>query len=133
MVVLRNTVRISGIPAEKLLSQEQFDAIVGEVRIAGDTILQMAQRSTSYYAPSAAIAAVVEAIARDTKAIMPVSIRLEGEYGLTDIAVSVPAIIGDRGVDRVIPVEMSSEETEEFLRAADELRGSLKRVGGITG
>jgi malate dehydrogenase len=133
MVILRNTVRISGIPAEKLLSREQFDTIVGEVRIAGDTILQMAQRSTSYYAPSAAIAAIVEAIARDTKAIMPVSIRLEGEYGLTDIAVSVPAIIGERGVDRVVPVEMSSEETEEFLNAADEVRGSLKRVGGITG
>jgi malate dehydrogenase len=131
MVVLRDTVRISGIPAEKLLSREQFDAIVGEVRIAGDTILQMAQRSTSYYAPSAAVAALVEAIARDTKAILPVSIRLQGEYGLSDIAVSVPAMIGARGVDRVMQVEMSSDETKAFLNAADELRASLKRVSGI--
>ena len=67
MVILRDTVRVSGIPVEKLLTPEQFDAIVDEVRKAGDTILQMAQRSTSYYAPSAAIAALVEAIARDTK------------------------------------------------------------------
>lgn len=133
MVVLRNTVRVSGIPAEKLLTGEQFDAIVGEVRKAGDTILQMAQRSTSYYAPSAAVAALVNSIARDTRSILPVSIRLEGEYGLNDIAVSVPARICARGVDQVIPVEMNAGENEEFLKAAEELRASLKSAAGTAG
>ena len=80
MVVLRNTVRISGIPAETLLTAEQFDSIIAEVRKADDTILYMSQQSTAFYAPSAAIAALVDAIVRDTKAILPVSIRLEGEY-----------------------------------------------------
>lgn len=133
MVVLRNTVRISGIPAEKLLSEEQFDAIVGEVRTAGDTILQMAQRSTSFYAPSAAVAALVEAIARDTRAILPVSMRLQGEYDLNDIAVSVPACICARGVDRVVSVEMTGEEKKALLSAADELRASLNGTAGIAG
>jgi malate dehydrogenase len=128
MVVLRDTVRVSGIPAEKLLKQEQFNAIVEKVRRAGDTILHMAQRSTSYYAPSAAVAALAEAIVRDTKTILPVSIRLQGEYGLSDIAVSVPARIGARGVDRVVLLEMSAEEKREFLNAADELRTSLQHV-----
>ena len=82
MVVLRNTVRISGIPAETLLTAEQFDSIIAEVRKADDTILYMSQQSTAFYAPSAAIAALVDAIVRDTKAILPVSVRLEGEYGL---------------------------------------------------
>ncbi len=133
MVVLRSTVRVSGIPAEKLLSAEQFDDIVDEVRKAGDTILQMAQRSTSYYAPSAAVAALVNAIARDTKTILPVSMRLQGEYGLNDIAVSVPACIGARGVDRVVSVEMRDGERKAFLSAADELRASLKDSAGLTG
>jgi malate dehydrogenase len=133
MVVLRNTVRVSGIPAEKLLSAERFDRIVGEVRKAGDTILQMAQRSTSYYAPSAAVAALARAIARDTKTILPVSMRLQGEYGLNDIAVSVPARIGARGVDRIITVDMSAEEKKEFLSAAEELRASLKGSAGLAG
>jgi malate dehydrogenase len=128
MVVVRDTVRVSGIPAEKLLAPEQFNAIVEEVRKAGDTILQMAQRSTSYYAPSAAVAVLGEAIVRDTKAVLPVSIRLQGEYGLSDIAVSVPARIGAGGVDRVVSVEMSAEEKKEFLKAADELRASLKHA-----
>jgi malate dehydrogenase len=133
MVVLRNTVRVSGIPAEILLSAAQFDEIVGEVRKAGDTILQMAQRSTSYYAPSAAIAALVNAIVRDTRAVLPVSMRLQREYELNDIAVSVPACIGARGVERVISVEMSTEEKIAFLSAADELQASLKGITGIAG
>lgn len=130
MVILRDTVRVSGIPVEKLLTRDQFDAIVDEVRKAGDTILQMAQRSTSYYAPSAAIAALVEAIARNTKVILPVSIKLQGEFGLDDIAVSVPACIGAKGVDHIMSIKMSAAEMEEFLSAADELRASLKRVAG---
>jgi len=128
MVVLRDTVRVSGIPAEKLLSREQFDAIVDKVRKAGDTILQLAQHSTSYYAPSAAVAALAEAIVRDTKAILPVSFQLQGEYGLNDIAVSVPARIGARGVDQVVSVTMNEQEIREFQSAADELRASLKCV-----
>jgi malate dehydrogenase len=133
MVVLRNTVRVSGIPVEMLLSAEQFDSIIDEVRKAGDTILHMAQRSTSYYAPSAAIAALVEAIARNTRTILPVSILLQGEYGLSDIAVSVPASVGAKGVDRVISVEMSTDESRAFLDAAEELRSSLKRVTSLAG
>jgi malate dehydrogenase len=133
MVILRDTVRVSGIPAQKLLTPEEFDAAIESVRKAGDTILHMAQRSTSYYAPSAAVAALVEAIARDTRAILPVSLLLKGEYGLSDVAVSVPACIGSRGVDRIVSVEMSASEKEEFLNAAAELRDSLKRVSGPAG
>jgi malate dehydrogenase len=115
------------------LTPEEFDAAIEGVRNAGDTILQMAQRSTSYYAPSAAIAALVEAVARDTRAILPVSLLLIGEYGLNGIAVSVPASVGARGVDRIIVVEMSGGEKEEFLRSAAELRESLERVSRLAG
>ena len=128
MVILRNTVRISGIPADKVLSGEQFDSIIAEVRKADDTILFMAQRATAFYAPSAAIAALVNAIARDTKAILPVSVRLEGEYGLSGLAVSVPAQIGARGLDRIIDVEMSAAEIADFRNAAVSLRASLERT-----
>jgi malate dehydrogenase len=128
MVVLRDTIRISGIPAEKLLTQEQLETIVHKVRRAEDAILEMAQQSTTYYAPSAAVAALVEAIVRNTKTILPVSMLLQGEYELNDIAVSVPARIGARGVDRVVSVDMSGSERQEFLDAAEDLRASLKRV-----
>lgn len=126
MVILRNTVRVSGIPADKLLSKEEFDNITEEVRRAGDTILRLAEKSTAFYAPSAAVAALVEAVARDTRTILPVSFRLEGEYGLSEIALSVPACIGSGGVDHVVPIKLSASEEEEFEKAAAELRASIK-------
>jgi len=128
MVAVRDTIRVSGIPADKLLPSEKLDEILEEVRRAGDTILQMAQSSTSYYAPSAAVAALVEAIARDSKSILPVSIRLQGEYGLDNIAVSVPARIGKGGAEKIICIRMDSRELKKFMDAAEELRISLARA-----
>lgn len=128
MVILRDTIRVSGIPVEKLLPPEKIEAIIEEVRNAGDTILQMAQRSTAYYAPSAAVAALVEAIVRDTKAILPVSIRLQGEYGLAGIAMSIPAQIGEKGIAKVFPVKMTIGEKKEFINGANDLLASLNRV-----
>lgn len=130
MVVLRNTVRVSGIPAETLLTGEQFDSIIAEVRRADDTILYMSQQAAAFYAPSAAIAAVVDAIVRDTKAILPLSMRLEGEYGLEGVAVSVPVRIGAQGAGQVIAVEMNAGERDELMTATDSLRVFLDRAGG---
>jgi malate dehydrogenase len=130
MVIVRSTVRVSGLPVETLLPKGLFDAIITEVRSAGDTIVRMAQRSSSYYAPSAALAGLVEAIVRNTRSIMPVSMRLQGEYGVSDIAVSVPACIGASGVERIVNVEMSPEEQQEFRNGITELRASLASVNG---
>ncbi|MEJ2108682.1 MAG: malate dehydrogenase [Acidobacteriota bacterium] len=128
MVILRDTIRVSGIPAAKLLSNEQFESIIDEVRSAGDTILQLAEKSTAFYAPSAAVAALVDAVARDTRALLPVSFPLEGEYGLKNIAVSVPACICSAGVDHVIPVKMTIMEEEALQKAVYELRASIENA-----
>jgi malate dehydrogenase len=127
MVIVRDTIRVSGIPAEKLLTKSRFESILEEVRKAGDTILRLAEKSTAFYAPSAAVASLVEAIARDTRAILPVSYLLDGEYGLSDIALSIPACISADGVDRAVPVKMSPTEEEAFHSAAAELRASIKK------
>ena len=126
MVILRDTVRVSGIPAEKLLPKDSFEAIIHEVRRAGDTILRLAEKSTSFYAPSAAVAALVEAVARDTGAILPVSFRLQGEYGFNDIAVSVPASIGAGGVSHIVEIQMNASEKEELRKSVAELRASME-------
>ena len=88
----------------------------------------MAQNSTSYYAPSAAVAVLAEAIVRDDRKILPVSICLDGEYGCRDIAISVPARIGAGGVEKVIPMNVSGAEAKEFEDAVADLRMSLYRV-----
>jgi malate dehydrogenase len=130
MVILRNTIRVSGIPADKLLPPERFESIIEQVRTAGDTILQLSERSTAFYAPSAAVASLVQAVALDTRAILPVSYPLKGEYGLDNIAVSIPACIRAGGVDRAVPVEMDASEEEAFDSAVAELRASMEKTAG---
>ncbi len=125
MVVLRDSIRVAGIPAVTLLGADRLESLIEEVRTAGDTILQMAQHSTSYYAPSAAAQKLIEAICRDTHDVLPVSFRLEGEYDVKGLAVSVPAQVGLNGVEKVLPAPMSEKERQAFAAAAQELRAAI--------
>ena len=128
MVFLRDTIRISGVPASQLMDAGALDRLIEQARAAGDTILTLAQRSTAYYAPSAAAAALVEAVVRDTHAVLPVSIRCQGEYGVSDLAVGVPAMVGAGGVERVIDVAPSDAEQRAFRAAVAELTAARRQV-----
>jgi malate dehydrogenase len=125
MVVLRDSIRVAGIPAVYLLGADRIETLIEEVRTAGDTILQMAQHSTAYYAPSAAAQKLIEAICRDTHEVLPITFRLEGEYDVRGLAVSVPAQIGLSGVEKVLPAPMSAQEKQAFAAAAQELRAAI--------
>jgi malate dehydrogenase len=124
MVFLRDTIRVSGIPAAALLSEPQLLQLIEDARNAGDTILHLAQRSTSYYAPSAAAAMLVDAIVCNTKALLPVSVRCEGEYGVQGLAIGVPAFVGEHGVARILQLKLSAEDRDAFDRAAAALKAA---------
>jgi malate dehydrogenase len=130
MVVLRDSIRVSGIPAETLLGRERLDEIIEDARGAGDAILEMAQHSTSYYAPSAAAVTLIEAVVRNTHAILPVSLRLEGEYGVKGLCVGVPAMIGQDGVEKIIEVRLTDDEKRAFAAAIDELKAAIAQKTG---
>jgi malate dehydrogenase len=125
MVVLKDTIRISGIPVAEVLGDERVERMIAEARGAGDTILELAQASTSFYAPSAAAVSLVEAIARDTHVILPVSVRLEGEYGVKGMCVGVPAQIGAAGVEKILELKLSDAERRAFDQAVSDLRTAL--------
>ena len=124
MVFLRDTIRVSGIPAETLLGEQRLLQLIEEARGAGDTILQLAQRSTSYYAPSTAAATLVAAIVCDTRALLPVSVRCEGEYGIRGLAIGVPAYVGAPGVADILELQLTAAERAAFDKAAAELQAA---------
>ena len=124
MVFLRDTIRVSGIPAAALLSEPQLLQLIEDARSAGDTILQLAQRSTSFYASGAAAAALVDAIVCNTKALLSVSVRCEGEYGVQGLAVGVPAFVGEHGVARILQLQLSAADREAFDQAAAALKAA---------
>jgi len=124
MVFLRDTIRVSGIPAATLLGEERLGQLIEEARNAGDTILQLAQRSTSYYAPSAAAATLVDAIIGNSNALLPVSVRCDGEYGVRGLAIGVPAYVGEHGVSRILELKLSAADRDAFNQAAAALQSA---------
>lgn len=124
MVFLRDTIRVSGIPAAALLGEARLGELIEEARTAGDKILDLAQRSTSFYAPSAAAAMLVDAIVGNTRALLPVSVRCEGEYGITGLAIGVPAYIGEQGVTGILQLKLSDADREAFDKAAAALKSA---------
>lgn len=125
MIPLPDYSTVSGVPVGKLLTAERLGELFEKTRTAGDLIVDMAQRANSYYAPSAAVCDVSEAVHRNTRRIMPLSIMLQGEFGVDGVAMSLPVVVGRRGVDRVLLPELSASEESQFKQSADDLKGIL--------
>ena len=115
-----------GIPVEKLLPRERLEAIVERTRQGGGEIVNLLKTGSAFYAPGAAIAEMVEAILRDQRRILPVVAYLNGEYGHRDIYVGVPVILGGRGVEKVVEIELTPEEQAAFDRSVEAVRGPLR-------
>lgn len=115
MLILDRYTRVSGVPLGQLVSQSRIQVLKQETRDAGQLLLDMAQRSSAYYAPSAAVAELVAAVVQDLHRILPVSIMLQGEYGLSGVALSLPCVLGRRGVERVLMPQLIDEEHAQLL------------------
>jgi malate dehydrogenase len=126
MICLPRYCSVSGVPLPLLLSNERIAKLVEETKGAGSLVIELAKRSSAYYTPSAAIAELVDAIHMNLHRVFPVSVMLNGEYGASDACLSLPAVIGERGAERVLTPELTAEEKAAFLASA-------KKVADIAG
>jgi malate dehydrogenase len=122
MIAPARFVSVTGVPLLELMDPDQFDALVEEVKGAGDLIVGMAQRGNAFYAPSAAIAELVDSVCRDTRRVFSVSLQLKGEYGVEGAAVSVPAVVGSGGVERILLPALELGERELLKKSADDVK-----------
>jgi malate dehydrogenase len=113
--------RVSGVPVDALLDQADLEQIMEEIRKAGDIIVEMSQRSSSYYGPSAAAADIAQAITSDTKRILSVSFVWNGQYGIDKVAMSLPVVLGHAGVERVLEPNLSQDQVRALKASADEI------------
>lgn len=121
MLILDRYTRVSGVPLGQLMGPERIDALKEETREAGGLLLEMSQRASAYYAPSAAVAEMVASVVCDLHRILPVSILLQGEYDLHDVALSLPCVLGSQGVERILMPRLSPDEHRRL---------SLSAIGG---
>ena len=126
MICLPRYCSVSGVPLPLLLSAERIASIIEETRSAGDLVVEMAKRSSSYYAPSAAVAELADSVHMNLNRIFPVSIKLQGEYGVQDAALSLPVVIGEKGVVRVIVPDLTAKEKSVFLESARKVAAAVK-------
>ena len=109
MVPLPRYTTVAGIPVTELVAKDKLDAIIQRAKVGGGEIVNLLGTS-AWYAPGAAAAQMVEAIVRDQKRIYPVCAWLNGEYGLKDIYLGVPVILGKNGIEKIIELQLNAEE-----------------------
>ena len=122
MVPVIGTTTVGGVPLTRLLPMERIEEIVQRTRDGGAEIVNLLKTGSAYYAPSAAIVQMVEAMLFDTKEILPCTAYLEGEYGIRDLYVGVPVKLGAQGVEEIIEFELTEEESVALRKSADSVR-----------
>lgn len=126
MVPLLRYSHAGGIPIEKLISKNRLDEIVERTRKGGGEIVNLLGNGSSYYAPSAAIIQIVEAILKDKRRIIPTVSYLEGEYGYDDLYLGVPTIVGGNGVEQVIELDLTSNERKALDKSVSSIKALIK-------
>ena len=117
MVPLPRYTTVGGIPVTELIAKDKLDAIIQRTKVGGGEIVNLLGTS-AWYAPGAAAAQMVEAIALDQKRIFPVCAMLNGEYGLKDIYLGVPVVLGKNGIERIIELKLNAEEKKMLADSA---------------
>ena len=129
MVPLPRYSTVAGIPITELMSKETIDRLVKRTRDGGAEIVKYLKTGSAYYAPSAAVTEMVEAILKDKKKILPCAAYLEGEYGIKGLFVGVPCKLGEKGLEEIIQIKLTSEEQAALQKSADSVKELVAVIG----
>jgi malate dehydrogenase len=129
MVPLVRYSTVAGIPLPALLPKEKIDAIVNRTRKGGAEIVNLLKTGSAYYAPSAAVFEMVDAILKDKKKILPCAAYLEGEYGMKDLFVGVPLKLGAKGIEQIIEIKLEPDEKAALHKSSESVRELVTVLG----
>jgi malate dehydrogenase len=125
MVPLPRYSTVSGVSIEELLSKETIARLVDRTRNGGAEIVNLLKTGSAYYAPAAAVVEMAHSVLRDQKRLLPCAAWLDGQYGLRDIYLGVPCVLGRRGVERVVELKLTEAELASLKKSADAIRKDL--------
>lgn len=132
MVPLQSYTSVSGIPISQFLSQDRIDALVERTRKGGGEIVGYLKTGSAYYAPAAAAVQMAEAIVKDKRRILPCAAWLQGEYGMKDLYLGVPCLLGEGGLKKVIEVELKDDERKALETSAEHVRETVAALEALT-
>jgi malate dehydrogenase len=129
MVPLARYSTVAGIPLPELMAADKLEAIITRTRKGGAEIVNLLKTGSAYYAPSAAVVEMVEAILKDKKKILPCAAYLEGEYGINGLFVGVPVKLGARGIEQIIEIKLTPDEKAALDKSAASVRELVTVLG----
>ena len=129
MVPVPSYTTVAGIPITDLMPKEQLDKIIARTAKGGGEIVSLLKTGSAYYAPSAGVAEMVDAIFNDRKKILPCAAYLEGEYGINGLFVGVPVKLGARGIEQIIEIKLTAEEHAALQKSAAAVKELVDIIG----
>ncbi|HEX5937399.1 MAG TPA: malate dehydrogenase [Actinomycetota bacterium] len=131
MVALPRHATVKGTPLPELVDGETLGRLFQRTRDAGAEIVGLLKSGSAYYAPSASATAMVAAIARDTKDVLPVCAWTTGQYGISDVYVGVPARLGSKGVEEIVELDLDDDELSKLREAAEGIRAKCADLADV--
>ncbi|HEU5311783.1 MAG TPA: malate dehydrogenase [Candidatus Eisenbacteria bacterium] len=125
MVPLLRYSTVSGIPVENFIRKERLAEIVQRTRDGGAEIVKLLQTGSAFYAPASSAVQMAEAILRDKKRLLPAAAYLDGEYGQRDLFLGVPCILGSRGIEKIVELELTAEDQAALAKSAEDVRKGI--------
>lgn len=132
MIPIRSACRIAGMPVEEFVAADKLDAIENRTRKAGGEVVKLLGSGSAFVSPAQSALEMAEAIIFDKKKIMPVSVYLDGEYGVNGLFIGVPAILGKNGVEKVIEMNLTDAEKDMFKNSVAAVQKTADEVIEVT-
>ena len=128
MVPLPRLTTVGGVPITELMDAATITRLVDRTRKGGAEIVALLKTGSAYYAPAASVADMVEAVITDRKHLAPCATYVRGEYGIDDLFIGVPVILGKNGVERIIELALTDDERKQLLASADAVRKGVDEL-----
>lgn len=127
MIPMERLANVNGIPVTELLSKEKLDKIIERTRNGGGELLSLLNTS-AWVAPGIAICEMVESIVKDKKRVLPCAAYLDGEYGIKDLFIGVPVVLGKKGVEKIVEIKLNEEEKEQFDKTVEHVKSVVNVI-----
>ena len=125
MVPLPRYSTVNGVPITELMSPERVQALSARTRDGGAEIVGLLKTGSAYYAPGASVTQMVGAILRDENRLLPCAVHADGQYGLKDVYIGLPAVLGRSGVKRIVELKLTKDEQDALKKSADSIKENI--------
>jgi malate dehydrogenase len=131
MVPVVSYSNVAGIPIRQKISDGRIEEIVQRTRDGGAEVVKLLQKGSAFYAPSAAVAEMVDAIVHDQKRVLPCAALCQGEFGVDGLFVGVPVRLGREGIEEIVEIELEADEQEQLKKSADAVRELVDAMASL--